>query len=200
MLGFLLISASVSFCGKKAPSASDTIKELEKCLGETKTMSDANKLSKEQAVEMATCMMPHLTKMKEAVDKMEAKEKGEYKKEWEAALDKSDYKEFLKAMNYDRVEKLANMKNKGSKSDKSEGSGGNCDEFLDKYETFMKDYIAVVKKYKDNPTDSDILSEYQKLQSEANNFPQPDDCASDEKFIKKYTRIQKKIAEAVAGM
>jgi hypothetical protein len=200
VMGLLLISAGVSFCGKKAPSAADTIKELEKCLGTVKSMSDAKDLSKEKAVEMANCMMPHLTKMKEAAEKMEAKEKEAYMKEWEEALNKSEYKDFLKSMNYNRIEKLAKMKGENEEGSKSAGSGGNCDEFLDKYETFMKDYIAIIKKYKDNPTDASILSEYQKLQSEANNFPQPDDCAADEKFVKKYTRIQEKIAKAVSGI
>lgn len=88
-----------------------------------------------------------------------------------------------------------------SESNEVSSSSGDCDEFLDGYEKFMDDYIAILKKYKNDPTDASILSEYTSIMSEATEWStKTADCAADEKFAAKFTAIQMKIANAASGM
>jgi hypothetical protein len=92
--------------------------------------------------------------------------------------------------------------NSGSSEDnKSSSSSGDCDEFLEGYEKFMVEYIAVLKKYKNNPTDASILSEYTSVMSKASEWSsKTSDCASDSKFASKFSEIQMKIANAASGI
>jgi hypothetical protein len=77
-------------------------------------------------------------------------------------------------------------------------SGDDCDEFLEGYEIFMDNYIVVLKKYKDNPSDPSILSDYTALMTEAQEWStKTKDCASDAKFAAKFAAIQMKITSAL---
>ena len=81
-----------------------------------------------------------------------------------------------------------------------ETTGGDCDEFLSGYEQFMDNYISILKKYKNNPTDASILSEYTSIMAEASEWSsKTSDCATDPKFASKFTAIQLKIASAAAS-
>jgi hypothetical protein len=85
-----------------------------------------------------------------------------------------------------------------SESSSNSSSSGNCDEFLDGYEKFMEKYIVVLKKYKDNPTDPAILSDYTSLMTDAQNWAtKTKDCAADPAFSAKFVAIQMKIANAM---
>ena len=80
-------------------------------------------------------------------------------------------------------------------------SSGDCDDFLEGYEKFMDDYIAILKKYKNDPTDASVLSEYTSIMSEASKWSSKTaDCAADSKFASKFAAIQMKIANAASGM
>src|SRR5690554_4714890 len=61
-----------------------TVKNLEKCLGTVKTIEDSNSVSQEEAIEMAQCMLPHLQKVKDKVDKMKREEAQQFLQELEA--------------------------------------------------------------------------------------------------------------------
>jgi hypothetical protein len=88
-----------------------------------------------------------------------------------------------------------------SESTDVSSSSGDCYEFLDNYEKFMDDYIAILKKYKNDPTDASILSEYTSILSEASEWStKTADCAADTKFAAKFAAIQMKIANAASGM
>jgi hypothetical protein len=88
-----------------------------------------------------------------------------------------------------------------SESGEASSSTGDCDEFLEGYEKFMNQYIAVLKKYKNDPTDTSILSEYTSIMTEATEWSaKTKDCATDPKFAAKFTSIQMKIANAASGM
>ena len=104
------------------------------------------------------------------------------------------------------VEKFAE---KGSSSNESEKesqveksssvSSGDCDEYLKGYEKFMDKYIAILKKYRANPTDASILSDYTSMVTEAQDWAtKTADCAADINFASKFSAIQIKIANAAA--
>lgn len=105
--------------------------------------------------------------------------------------------------NSEIVEEEFETASSSSSSDKvsSDNSGGDCDAFLADYEDFMNKYIEVLKKYKDDPTDTGILADYTSLMSEASTWASKTaDCASDAKFAAKFAAIQSKIAKALSGM
>jgi adenylosuccinate synthase len=72
----------------------------------------------------------------------------------------------------------------------------------------MDDYIALLKKYNDNPTDLSILSDYtemiermeewsEKADNIEGSLENPDDL---NEYIETYTRILKKLTDAQAEM
>ena len=79
-----------------------------------------------------------------------------------------------------------------------------CDEFIEGYEKFMDDYIGILKKYSNDPTDMTILSEYTTTIAKVGEWSEKavsiDECFKDEKFVKKYTDIQMKIANALTEL
>lgn len=85
--------------------------------------------------------------------------------------------------------------------DESSSSSDDCDEFLNEYEQFMKEYIVIIKKMKSNPTDMSIMSDYSDMMSEAEEWAdKTSDCEGDAKFAAKFAAIQMKIANAASGL
>ena len=103
---------------------------------------------------------------------------------------------------FDKESSSSNETEKESQVDKkSIESSGDCDEYLKGYEKFMDKYIALLKKYKANPTDASILTDYTSMVTEAQDWAtKTADCAADTKFAAKFTAIQLKIANAAAGL
>lgn len=86
-------------------------------------------------------------------------------------------------------------------SSEASSSSGDCDEFLADYEVFMVKYIDILKKYKNNPSDTSILSEYTSIMSEASQWSSKTaDCANYPNFATKMAEIQMKISNAASGM
>ena len=81
-------------------------------------------------------------------------------------------------------------------------SGSNCDDWLDDYESYIDDYIVMLKKYQSNPTDMSIMQEYQSMMQKAQSMSQntPEDCASDAGFVTKMAKISAKMSRAAGGM
>lgn len=108
--------------------------------------------------------------------------------------------------NSEIVEEKFESSNSGSESSESESSSDsksaeNCEEFLDGYEKFMDDYIAIIKKMKNNPTDQTILTEYTSMMTEAAEWStKTADCAADAKFAAKFAAIQVRIANAASNL
>ena len=107
--------------------------------------------------------------------------------------------------NSEIVEEHFDSKSSSSNSSESaKGSSvasGDCDEFLKGYEKFMVKYIALLKKYKDNPTDVSILTDYTSMASEALDWEtKTADCSADPQFVAKFSEIQMKIANAAADL
>ena len=73
-------------------------------------------------------------------------------------------------------------------------SSEDCDEFLKDYEDFMDRYVEILKKYKSDPTDVSILSDYTTIISEASEWStKTANCAADPKFAAKFAEIAAKI-------
>lgn len=79
--------------------------------------------------------------------------------------------------------------------------------FLEEYETWVDDYIVLVEKYVDNPTDMTILTDYTEMTQEMLEWTEQvgemeidleDDPAALAEYVKELTRISNKLNEAVA--
>ena len=83
--------------------------------------------------------------------------------------------------------------------EKSVSSSGNCDEFLKGYEKFMQDYVSLLKRYKAHPNNTELLTDYTSMMTEANEWANKvKDCAGDNKYASKFVAIQMKISQALA--
>lgn len=124
----------------------------------------------------------------------------------------------IKQENIDEVQNVINKLNdvkqvvlastitnpKGSSSvreEKSNTSGSDCEQFLREYEKFVMDYIDILKKYKKNPTDNTILSDYTRMVSMANDWTAKiQDCQNDPTFASKYLELTQRIANAASKL
>ena len=81
-------------------------------------------------------------------------------------------------------------------------SGTDCNKWLDDYEAYMDDYVALVKKYQANPTDMTIMQEYTSMAQKAQSMSSsaPEDCAGDAAFAARLAKISAKMSAAAAGM
>jgi hypothetical protein len=101
----VFLVAVITSCGSGGKKA---IGGLEKCLGNMKTLEDGKNITKEQSIVIAKCMLPQLDELKAKVEKMSESERVSFQKEVLDATNKSEYKEILNEMNYERVKTLAN--------------------------------------------------------------------------------------------
>jgi len=101
-------------------------------------------------------------------------------------------------------EKFDSSKSSSSDNDENEStsvSSSDCDKYLKEYEKFVLKYIDVLKKYKKNPNDPSVISDYTKMMSNANEWAEKiEDCTNDSKYTAKILEIQTKIANAVSDM
>lgn len=101
-------------------------------------------------------------------------------------------------------EEFDSSKSSTSDNDENESasvSSSDCDKFLKGYEKFVLEYIDVLKKYKNNPNDPSVISDYTKMMSNANEWSEKiENCANDSKYAAKILEIQTKIANAVSDM
>lgn len=101
-------------------------------------------------------------------------------------------------------EEFDSSKSSTSDNDENESasvSSSDCDKYLKEYEKFVLKYIDVLKKYKKNPNDPSVISDYTKMMSNANEWAEKiEDCTNDSKYTAKILEIQTKIANAVSDM
>lgn len=73
-----------------------------------------------------------------------------------------------------------------------------CDEFIDSYEAWMGDYLALLEKYKDNPTDLISAPEYSQMTMQAAEWATSwstklaTSCAANSGYEKRMREIQEK--------
>jgi len=73
----------------------------------------------------------------------------------------------------------------------------NCEEYLDRYEKWTNDYIKLVEKYMKNPMDASLSTEFMEQAQEGSLWLEKwsselADCASQEKYQKRYDEISEK--------
>lgn len=82
-------------------------------------------------------------------------------------------------------------------STSSSDASGDCDQFCSDYESFANEYVDLMKKYKANPSDASILSEYTEMVSKAADMQESSkDCTADAKFAARINKAVAKIAKA----
>lgn len=75
-----------------------------------------------------------------------------------------------------------------------------CDKFIKDYEEFADSYIKVLKKYKANPSDATIITEYTEMATKSLDMQTQAANCTDPKYVEKMTEIATKMATAAAGM
>ena len=72
-----------------------------------------------------------------------------------------------------------------------------CDEFLDRYEKWVDDYLDLLEKFKKNPADPDLSQKYLKVTNELADWSQQwfkfIDCNDQEKYEKRFDAISDKV-------
>lgn len=128
---------------------------------------------------------------------------GDYKAEEHAEKSKKfSVSSTIKEKEEPTVSSTESSDNSSASSDESTSasSSSDCDQFITDYEEFVSSYIAILKKYKANPTDMSILTEYSEMASKAATMQTDASNCTDAKYAAKLMKLNTKIANAVAGM
>ena len=79
-----------------------------------------------------------------------------------------------------------------------------CDEFLDRYEEWMDEYLAMLEDFMKNPMDAELSTKYMELAGEAMNWSTQwsalYDCAGKEKYEKRFEEIAEKAEKKLEEM
>jgi hypothetical protein len=78
----------------------------------------------------------------------------------------------------------------------SASSSVDCDQFIKDYSDFVDSYIKLLKKYKANPTDASILTEYTEAAQKAADMQTNASSCTDPKYATKLMELANKIAKA----
>lgn len=188
------------------------VSQMEKCLGSNKTTADLNKLSKNEASAIAKCMLEPMENLKNEGDKLSSDDQKKFENELRDALNKSEFKDILINLNYDKIKRLASLVPENSSSSSSnsnstssspsassDANASDCDKFIANYEEFVTSYVEVLKKYKANPTDATILSEYSELSQKAAEMSKQSKDCTDSKYSLKLLELSQKITKAMIG-
>ncbi len=103
-ISMVAVAIILSSCGGQ--SAESVIKDCESCLGENKTENELKNLSKKERAELASCLLKPLDAAHAKAKDMTVTEATEFAKQLEEAMVKSEYKDILKSMNYERLKAI----------------------------------------------------------------------------------------------
>ena len=94
--------------------------------------------------------------------------------------------------------KGAALGSSSSDSDESSSSSSSfdCDQFIKDYTAFVDSYIKLLKKYKANPTDASILSEYTEASQKAAEMQTDASSCTDPAYASKLMELANKMAKA----
>ena len=81
-------------------------------------------------------------------------------------------------------------------TESSSSSSVDCDKFIQDYSDFVDSYIKLLKKYKANPTDASILTEYTEAAQKAAEMQTNASSCTDPKYATKLMELANKIAKA----
>jgi len=80
---------------------------------------------------------------------------------------------------------------------KEETEINNCDEFLEKYENWVDDYLDLLEKFKKNPADPDLTRQYVTVTNELAGWSQQwfkfIDCNDQEEYEQRFEAISDKV-------
>ena len=74
--------------------------------------------------------------------------------------------------------------------------GSDCEEFYSYYEAFTNDYLDFIKKYKANPSDPTMISEYTDMATKAAEIQDDMAICTDPSYAPKFKKLSAKIAHA----
>ncbi len=83
-------------------------------------------------------------------------------------------------------------------SDDSEASSpsGDCEQFCSDYESFVDEYISIMKKYKANPGDMSIMGDYTEIMQKASEMQESSkDCMGDPQFASRISKALQKMSK-----
>lgn len=102
--------------------------------------------------------------------------------------DSEDY-----AQEYDEEETM------DSESDEDEDVSAACDKFFKGYEKFVDQYLAIIKRMKNNPNDLTVMTEYSKMMNEATDWTDKiENCSDDPQLAARYAKLQLKLTNAIS--
>lgn len=185
------------------------VQELENCLGEVKTQEDAQKMSKEEAVSLAECMLPRMKSFKEQFKSLSKDESKKLGAEMSAAIDASEYKELIEAMSLRKLQRLIDSKEAMSSNNVSSANtqltkhgSKDWDKMLDDYEEYVDQYIVFYKKALKG--DNSAMTEYPAMMEKATSLQESMITAqnNDElsvSQVQRMSRIQSKMINGISG-
>jgi hypothetical protein len=93
----------------------------------------------------------------------------------------------------------------GAATNKPSESTSSCDQFLVDYENFFNEYLAIVKKFSADPTNTSFLNEMTSYSQKVKDWADRgknimNDCVSDPAFNEKYMNITNRITKAATEM
>ncbi|WP_439506231.1 DUF6591 domain-containing protein [Sediminibacterium sp.] len=128
---------------------------------------------------------------------------GDYKAEEHAEKSKKfSVSSTMKTKEETNVSSTESSDNSSASSDVSISAttSTDCDQFITEYEEFVSSYLAILKKYKANPTDASILTEYTEMATKAATMETDASNCTDAKYAAKLMKLNTKIANAAAGL
>jgi len=84
----------------------------------------------------------------------------------------------------------------GEGDSETDGENIDCDQFIKDYEAFVNTYVKVMKKYKADPTNPDVLMEFTDVSEKALEMDENSFYCDDEKYADKLIELATKMAEA----
>jgi hypothetical protein len=99
-------------------------------------------------------------------------------------------------VNMDQAESVSSSSSESENTESSSSSSVDCDQFIKDYSAFVDSYIKLLKKYKANPTDASILSEYTEAAQKAAEMQTDASSCTDPKYATKLMELANKIAKA----
>ena len=85
-------------------------------------------------------------------------------------------------------------------TEKSSGGSSSCAQIAEDYGKFVDEYIAIIQKYKKDPTNTAYLTEYtsyiQKAQKLSNDMQANKDCSADMTYLAEISKHIKRMADA----
>ncbi len=71
-----------------------------------------------------------------------------------------------------------------------------CDQFLQDYEVWVKNYITLIKRFQQNPKDKTIIADYQIMIGQIGQWDnQSRKCIKDSAILKRYVELQEMLNE-----